>query len=326
MNILSYYNLNRKKIWITCIAIIFIIIAIHGIDNYVGDKTKNSNSISENSISIVTQNVDINNNQKQNINANAVSQKENTNTVSNLEKETKTESIIDIFIKNCNNGQIENAYNLLSEDCKKYVYPTIESFKNNYINSIFNSQKMYSINTYNVGTYKIRFYEDVLSSGKISEEAIEDYYTIIDENGKQKLNINGFIIKTELNQKTETDKFVINIVSRKIFKDYEEYEIDIKNMTNKNIMLDGMEKTNTVYLVGAKNVMYYSQLYELIDGQLLVPASVSRKINIKFTKEYNSNNEINKMVFSNIILEYDKYDTMQNKEEYKDRAGIIVNF
>ena len=154
---------------------------------------------------------------------------------------------------------------------------------------------MYSINTYNVGTYKIRFYEDVLSSGKISEEAIEDYYTIIDENGKQKLNINGFIIKTELNQKTETDKFVINIVSRKIFKDYEEYEIDIKNMTNKNIMLDGMEKTNTVYLVGAKNVMYYSQLYELIDGQLLVPASVSRKINIKFTKEYNSNNEINQI-------------------------------
>ena len=47
-------------------------------------------------------------------------------------KENK-ELIIDQFIKYCNSKDINNAYNLLSDDCKNEVFKNIETFNNNYI-------------------------------------------------------------------------------------------------------------------------------------------------------------------------------------------------
>lgn len=45
------------------------------------------------------------------------------------------------FVDLCNEQKIEEAYNLLSEECKEEVYPSLDSFRNNYYNAIFNGQK-----------------------------------------------------------------------------------------------------------------------------------------------------------------------------------------
>ena len=39
------------------------------------------------------------------------------------------ESTIETFVQRCNNKEYEAAYNMLSDDCKAEVYPTLSSFQ-----------------------------------------------------------------------------------------------------------------------------------------------------------------------------------------------------
>ena len=110
--IISFYNQNRRKIWVILIAAIIIIAIIYyllyGItrdsNRNVSDSGSSINEISDklNSVTITTPKSVI-----------------SGTTVDANENKLKT---IDEFVEYCNNGQIEQAYNLLSDDCKKEIY------------------------------------------------------------------------------------------------------------------------------------------------------------------------------------------------------------
>ena len=110
-----------------------------------------------------------------------------------IEMPKEAKKIIDNFVTYCNNGEIEEAYNLLSEECKEELFPDLETFKNNYHSKIFTDYKMYNlmawINSDNCFTYKVEITEDILTTGGASELNIEDYYTIVKNNNEYKLNI-----------------------------------------------------------------------------------------------------------------------------------------
>ena len=46
--------------------------------------------------------------------------------------------------------------------------------------------------------------------------------------------------------------------------------------------------------------------------------------NIKFNKKYTNQRKIEKIVFSDIILDYDNYITYQNKLEFSGRTKIEI--
>ena len=50
--------------------------------------------------------------------------------ITNEQKQSVT--IIDNFASYCNSGNIDSAYNLLSIDCQKQMYPTRDDFKTVY--------------------------------------------------------------------------------------------------------------------------------------------------------------------------------------------------
>ena len=54
-------------------------------------------------------------------------------------------NIIDNFIEYCNNGNVKEAYDLLSSDCKESKYPNVDIFTNNYYNKIFETSKTYTV-------------------------------------------------------------------------------------------------------------------------------------------------------------------------------------
>ena len=100
--------------------------------------------------------------------------------------------MIEEFIKLCQNKEIERAYELLSTKCKTDLYPNIEKFKEQYYNKIFNVKREIEIEIVDNQTYKIKFTEDILESGKIEgRESIIDYYKIDSEILEDKLYINN---------------------------------------------------------------------------------------------------------------------------------------
>ena len=306
MNIIRLYNQNRRTIWIAIIAIIFIIIAIHVLNDLVKKKNVEDNNTIINTIT----EKDYKNNLDISI------------TLSDEDVKEEKELVIDQFIRYCNAGKINEAYNLLTDKCKEYVYPNIETFKKNYIDIVFNSKKLYSKERYIGSTYKVKLYEDMLSTGSISNSTIEDFYTIEKENTK--INISGYIKEEQINKSASSNNIEVNVLSKKIFKEYEEYTLEVKNNTDKDILLDSMENTRTIYLEGNGNVKYYPLIHEKSINDLTIPKSVTKVVTLKFTKEYNSKSVVNALAFSNIIMDSKEYGL--NSGNYTNRKGIIVKF
>ena len=104
-------------------------------------------------------------------------------------KENK--KLVEQFLEYCKNNKIEEAYNLISDECKEEKYKTLADFKTNYYNKIFNKKKSIAVKKQENNSYKVTFYEDMLETGKADENtSIIDYYTIQDSVVEIKLNIN----------------------------------------------------------------------------------------------------------------------------------------
>ena len=291
-----FYYQHKLTCWITLIAIILFLLIIRLLNSMVIEqKDKNSN------VEIVDEKayqnkIDI----KDQISQEEIKQNETL--------------VIDQFIKYCNAKDIQNAYSLLSDDCKQNIFPTIDDFEKKYVNTNFNVEKIYSKERYLGNTIKVYLYENMLSTGKINENALQDYYTIIEENDSYKLNICSYIGKNELNKIYENDSMKIDIQKKEVYMEYEIYKLNIANYTDKTILLDTKQSTKTMYAIGSNKLNYYSASHEIPDNKLLIRPKSSNVIYIKYIKEY-GNNTLRKIVFSDVILDYTENTNKNNYEK-----------
>lgn len=315
--IIRFYNQNRKQI-IRVIAIITFIIVLIQMLNYIyKNKTDNNNQnyISENTNSNIG-----------NLGTIVSNKSAITDTKINSEKLKDDVTIINEFIESCNERNIEKAYNLLSDECKEEMYPTENEFYDNYYMTIFNNNKLeYSVENWIEDTYEVKFIEDMLATGKISEENKQDYITIVEEDNSFKININNYIGREILNKNIETNDIILNLIQKDIYMDYEVYKITIKNNTGKSILLAPEDKTNTIYLQNSNGGKFYAASSELLKEELLLENSYSHTIDVKFNKTYSYSNNIKSLSFSNVILDYDKYSNLSDNEEYEDIYDLQVN-
>jgi len=309
-------NQNKKQILIAILAIVFGISFIQILNKMAKDEREEKlNELKNNSFSY--------NSSTYNPNYSIISGEsvsENTQSTVN--------TLIDNFMNSCNNGQVQTAYGLLSKDCKEQLYPTLEDFKNKYYINNFKTKKEYSIQLWNTKnlTYKVELYEDVLALGKVERDnSIEDFFTIVKEDGQNKLNISGYVGKTEIN-KSETNKGItITANYKNVYKDYEVYNITIENNTENNILLNSNESTKTIYLKGQKGVKYTAYIYEINRNDIELNSYYKVNTNIKFNKKHTTDDSITSMIFSDIVLNADEYENVENKLEYKDRIEIQLD-
>lgn len=313
--ILSFYYSNRGIIWTAILAILLVIVLLQVLNNNA--KKRNSKINTEDRMNSSSNTTIYPNNEEEFSGSNY-----NSETV----KDEKLKLISD-FLEKCNNGRTEDAYSLLSTDCKVEMFPTIESFKNNYINSIFNKTKTYDIKLWISGEYaiyKISVYDNALSIGTVSNDKIDSYYTVVKENNDYKININNFIAKEELNKESSNDYVKVNIISRKVYIDYEEYEIKITNNTHKTILMDGYRRNNSLYLkdsTGTKKTAYINEIPERL---LVVNPLITITRTIKFNKTYTGKISSSAISFEDIILDYEEYKKQDNNKEYNNVSYINI--
>ena len=150
-----FYNQNKEQFFVTIIIIVMIITVIQILNGFAKKDNEKKNAVNNQEV-VSKQEQKIEDSKQSVISENKVN-----------ENEFKTESrVIDNFIKYCNNGKIEQAYNLLTDECKQNIYPTVNDFSNNYVSKMFKTYKTYSIQNYYNNTYIIRLTEDMLSTGK----------------------------------------------------------------------------------------------------------------------------------------------------------------
>ena len=221
--------------------------------------------------------------------------------------------VIEQFVELCNDKKINEAYDILSETCKQEVYPTLESFEVNYYNKIFNgNKKKISAENWNSNIYIVTYADDALSTGIYSEENnIQDYISVINENNEPKLNINNYIGRQEINKATSNNVITINVLRSDTYMDYEVYTYKITNNTNNTILLDDLNNNGNMYIQDKNGNQYNSYLHELSEEQLTITPGETKEISIKYYSKYGSTKEIDKIVFSNIITNYNQNEVRQ---------------
>lgn len=312
---------NRYLILAIMAAIIFLLLLINALNNMTKQSDNNLITPEQSIVSNTTAKQEIYTPEKTTISGSNVEAK----------KQEENKTIIDNFINYCNQKQIEQAYNLLTDDCKKEVFfSNIANFSNNYVNKIFNSKKTYSmqswVNRDTYTTYKVKIVDDMISSGKITskDNEIEDYYTVVQMGGEYKLNINNYIAKKEINKEKEFQGIKITLISRNTYKDYESYDVKVENLNETSILLDSQERTDSMYILASNDSKYKAYSYEIDKSRLIIEPGRSRTITIKFNKRYSNEAITRNIVFSDIIKNYDEYKNMQNKKEYTNRWAISI--
>ena len=315
-NLRKYYYDNKQKIWKTILIIVSIFAVIYGVNYFMRLQNDNYNTLAQN----IPQNTIVDNTS---LTTNQSVVGGSTIDDSILEEHI---TVIENFLNLCNNKEFEKAYELLSTDCKENVFNNYNLFKTAYCDKIFNTSKTYTTENWSGSIYRIRLVEDILATGQSSTmgTAIQDWYTIVDEDGEEKLNINNYIGKREFTDSTSTENDItIKILEKNTYKDYENYTIEVTNNTDNTIYLDDGEDTSTIYIEDSNGVKHEAASSEIIYSTLTLMPGQTKRYTIKFTNTYITNREITSMTFDKVILNYDEYLT--NTENYEDTISITIN-
>ena len=314
--LIRFYNQNRKSIFIGIIAILFIIAIIQILNNVSRQNLRNQSNQNEGRVNSIDQ-------------KNYDEQNDALLSSGGMNDKQKQESasVVDNFLSHCVNGEVEDAYELVSNDCKKIFYPTLDAFRVQYYEDIFKGNKKYDFQLWS-GTdeaiYQIRIHDDLLSTGQIAsiKNYREDYYGLIKENGELKLNINGFLGKVKRNKTEEKDNIIMKVKDSDIYMDYEIYHITITNNSNKTIILDTRENSNTSYVTTNNGADMEAMLFENYEEDLRIANGETKNIDIKFSNAYQEGSGADSVTFSNVVLDEEKY--LQNKDEYEDYGEFHI--
>ena len=281
-NLIRFYNQNRKAIWIGIgiIASLFILLQLL---NFIAKK--NNNKIADSNYSNLVQEDKIQSDSKGNI---ATDKSVVTGDKLSSESLKDQTSVIEQFLNLCKNN-------------------TVEDFKNIYLDSIFKTNGVtFKISNWFGNTYKVDFtVGDMLSTGNPDDvENIQDYITLKSENNETKVNINKYVGRYEVNREKEDNNIKISVISKDIYMDYEKYKIKVENNTDNDILLDERKNINTMYIQDEKDVKHAAYTQELTTPDLTVNNHGARTLTVKYYSAYTSSKKIDKLVFSDVVLNY----------------------
>lgn len=297
-DLISWYNRNRKKIFLLLTSAVILgaifyrlfQISIENRENTTNDtvQTPTIDTNTFNSISLQTQ-------------KSAISRENITNTQKEI-------SVIDNFMSYCNSKELDKAYSLISDDCKKELYPKLKDFQNGYYKTYFNGQsKLIKTENWINGIYKIDIGENALATGRYSSSSnLQDYITLTKDNqGNTKLNINGYISKTTYNLSQTQDNVTVKLLEKNIYMDCEYYTFEVTNNNIHNVIaLADKKYPSTIYITDANGFKYESCINTYAQEELNVYPKQKKNIKIKFLNKYSSSRNIKSLTLSQVVLSF----------------------
>ena len=310
-----WYNNHRRKIWIT-VGIIAAVIVVVQFFNYLVSRTKNKEEA--NIIALPNTKEDLKEIEKET----NVSYESGVSVISgetqSKEKLKTAAEVIGEFFDFCNEGNIQGAYDLLTDDCKEQIYTSLESFEKAYYQDVFaGEERIYSVENWIGDIYKVDITENMLATGKSNNGYVkQDYITVEKVDDVYKLNINNYIGKTQINKETDKEDIKVNVLYKNTYMDREEYTISVTNNKATSISLDRLYDVNSLYLEDSKGMKYPAYTHEMTSPMLEVQSKETKEVTIKFYSRYTSTKKIENLVFSDLVIWNDQLtSTMEFKAE-----------
>lgn len=300
--LLRFYSQNRLKVWAIILGIIFILVIIQVLNSI------SKRQMEEQNRNILEQETTLSNvvsydNQSQSI----ISEE-------NVPEQYREDfgNLINQFFTYCINDEPRKAYNLLAQETIDVLYPTEQIFESSYCSEKFAGDKEFSFQNWiksgDLYIYQVRIFDNMLATGISNDTYYEDYVTITPEDGEYKLNINNLIAVKDIFQNYSNDALEVTVRDSQVFMNYEIYSFEITNTSDKTVLVDSREDTNTTYLTDDTGNRYSSLLYENNEEELTLAPGETKRISIRFNDTYREGLVITQITFGDIILDKDAYE------------------
>lgn len=155
---------------------------------------------------------------------------------------SEIENRIKTFVDYCNNKEYENAYDMISDDCKDAIYPVIGDFKE-YVDKRFQVKRIYSIQNFsNISKqyiYDVNFMSDFMATGSTGTNYgyVQEKFVFTEDDNSLKFAIGGFVRTNILDAFVEDENLKIVTKKKNVYYDHETYTVDITNKTDYPIVL-----------------------------------------------------------------------------------------
>lgn len=211
------------------------------------------------------------------------------------------EDFIDQYVKYCNEGKYEEAYAMISEDCKNDNFKTISQFKA-YVSNKFSNEKIYTIQNYSnykdKYIYSIKLYDDILATGlsnssyKFQEEKVTASY---DKSGNVVFSVGNFIEKQDVKSVQENDYIKVDVKSKSIRYGFEIYDVKFTNRSEHTIIIENGQVTDEVILnTGA-------DLRKEVDATaIIIEPNSTTTASFTFSKFFDDNQDSQYLIFNSI--------------------------
>ncbi len=215
------------------------------------------------------------------------------------------EELIDEYIGYCNEGNYQKAFNMLSEECRKY------EFNNNikeYMKHVLVKMpipKKYSIQDYSnikygnkkLYIYEIKYTDDVLATGLTNStySYTTEKLTFYDGDNGIEMSAGNYIYYTDIKSISENEYLKIDVIGKVVNYSIETYEILLTNRSNYTVVIaDGQEKDETILILPNESRK------RVETSQIVLKPQENLRINMTFPKFVDDGDISQAIVFSSI--------------------------
>jgi len=162
------------------------------------------------------------------------------------------EKMIEEYVKYCNAGNYQAAFNMLSSECREYGF---ENKVENFMRHVYTKMPLpreyaiqnYSSTTYgnkNMYIYEVRYFDDFLATGLTNSQYsyTSENITFFREDNEIKMNVGNYIYHNDIKNISENEYLKIDVVDKIVNYSIETYKVKFTNRSNYTIVIsDGQE-------------------------------------------------------------------------------------
>lgn len=188
--------------------------------------------------------------------------------------EQPIEDLISEYVGYCNEGNYQKAFNMLSEECRKYGFnDDVEEFMQHVLVRM-PTPKEYSIQDYSnikygntrLYIYEIKYTDDLLATGLTNSTYTytSEKLTFYDTDTGLEMSAGDFIYYEDVKAISENEYLKIDVVSKIVNYSIESYEVTFTNRSNYTIVIADGQETDEAVLVLPNETRNRTDLSEIV--------------------------------------------------------------
>lgn len=256
-----------------------------------------------------------------------------SSSVSNYLHETY-EDYIEKYVNYCNDSEFTLAFNMLSEECRKYKFNNdVQEFKD-YLITIMPIGKEHSIQNYSnlkvndedTNIYQVKYFDNILATGLTDTEYsyTEEKISFTEgEYGHPNMAVANYVYHKDIKRITENEYLKIDVLSKDVYYSIEEYVIKLTNRSDYTIVIADDTEDKEICL------QLNNETRDRIGKEdVVLEPGATQEIKLIFTKFVDDNDSCNEIRFDNIrVMEtYSGTDTVDSTVIENEKNNAIAKF